>query len=89
MNRGLSVVVDGSLRNHAFYVHYVALLRHRFPGYRFGLVWVDPEPQIVQRRLQSRKRQVPSRIVDLAARQVPQSVARLRPLMDWFVHWKH
>ena len=52
--RGVHVLVDGSLRDHEWYTSLINSLRVRYPVYRFAILHVTADPSTVRRRVEQR-----------------------------------
>ena len=78
------VLVDGSLRDVAFYTSLFRRIRTEVPAYRIALMHVTADPAVIVRRAASRARRtgrtVPTALLQDSMQQVPASVAALRHL---------
>ena len=87
MKRGRNVLVDGSLRNAAWYTASFARIRARFPTYRIAILLVTASRERIYERAARRAlvtgRDVPRHVLDEAFAQVPLSFAALAPLADY------
>jgi len=85
--RSYSVLVDGSLRNAAWYGEAIARLRATSPAYRVALLLVTATRATVLRRAQRRVavtgREVPPEVIDDSLRRAPAAFAQLAPLADY------
>ena len=86
---GHSVVVDGSLRDAAWYQEYLATLRGRFPQIHMAILHITADRSIVVKRAYARAqttgRHIPTALLEQALVQVPASVQQLTPHVDMVV----
>mmetsp|Transcript_11176 Transcript_11176/g.13220 ORF Transcript_11176/g.13220 Transcript_11176/m.13220 type:complete len:380 (+) Transcript_11176:62-1201(+) len=82
-----NVLVDGSLRDHEWYKQYFADIRRRHPKRRIAILHVIADRETVYKRAEKRAQQtgrvIPLSRLDEAIAQVPKSVNKLRPLVDY------
>ena len=87
--QGANVLVDGSLRDHAFYQEFFGRLRKERPNYRLAILHITAPEETVQRRVAERAanskdgRAVPPELVKASLDQVPESVRILAPCVDF------
>lgn len=89
LEKGRNVLVDGSLRDAAWYKNYFEHLRQSYPKLSLGIVHVTaPVEDIhvrVQQRAKSTGRIIPSNVLEECMEQVPRSVSLLRDHVDLFL----
>jgi hypothetical protein len=89
LQAGKNVLVDGSLRDAAWYKQYFMQLRMNYSDIRLALIHVTAPREAVFRRAAERGmntgRIVPQELLAAAIEQVPKSVKKLSPLVDYFV----
>ena len=87
LKRNYNVLVDGSLRNAAWYTSCFARIRATFPHYRIAILLVTASRERIHERATRRAlvtgRTVPQKVLDEAFEQVPLSFAALAPLADF------
>lgn len=87
MLRHRNVLVDGSLRNVAWYTGYFQRIRRDFPSYRIAIILVTAPPDRVIARAARRAavtgRVVPPEVLQETMEQVPQSFTALAPLANF------
>lgn len=87
MMRSKNVLVDGSLRNHAWYLHAFKKLRKDYPNYRIAILLITASREKVYERASKRAattgREVPAALLDEAMDQVPVSFRMLAPAADY------
>lgn len=87
LQRGKNVLVDGSLRDCDWYEIYFARLREEFPALRLAILHVTaPKEAVIQRaeeRAKTTGRVIPRELLLETLQQVPYSVKRLSPLVDY------
>ena len=81
------MLVDGSLRNAAWYESHFKMLRADFPCVRIAIIEVAAKRELVisraAKRAESTGRTVPSNLLEAAIDEVPCAVAKLIPLVDF------
>lgn len=89
LQAGKNVLVDGSLRDAAWYGKYFMKLRVDYSHIRLAIIHVTAPPKKVFQRAADRAittgRVVPQELLEKALKQVPESVKKLSPLVDYFV----
>lgn len=89
LEHGQNVLVDGSMRDAAWYQNYFDALRHSFPTLKLGIIHITaPITAIFQRVKQRAKatgRVVPKDVLLKSIEQVPKSVEILRQHVDFFL----
>eukprot|EP01061_Rhynchopus_euleeides_P020275 TRINITY_DN33028_c0_g1_i1.p1 TRINITY_DN33028_c0_g1~~TRINITY_DN33028_c0_g1_i1.p1 ORF type:complete len:379 (+),score=97.39 TRINITY_DN33028_c0_g1_i1:137-1138(+) len=84
---GVNCLVDGSLRDAAWYQRHIPQIRESHPMKRFGILHVHADAHHVMRRAREREkitgRRVPEEVLRRAIDQVPRSVQDLSPLVDF------
>jgi len=88
LQAGKNVLVDGSLRDSAWYQTYFGRLREEYPNIKIAILHVvAPKKAVFQRAAERAKktgRVVPKETLEMALEQVPKSVKILAPLTDYF-----
>jgi len=88
LQAGKNVLVDGSLRDAAWYQSYFKQIRRDHPGIRIAILHVTAPKEAVLKRAEHRAihtgRVVPINVLEDALEQVPKSVNILRSLVDYF-----
>lgn len=88
-----NVLVDGSLRDAAWYIDYVRNLRSEFPELRVGIVYVTASMDTILKRVQVRAEQtgraVPEKTLRDTHEQVPRSITLLSPYADVIVTFEN
>lgn len=88
LQAGKNVLVDGSLRDSAWYQTYFARLRREYPTVKIAILHVVAPREAVFHRAAERAvktgRVVPQETLEMALEQVPKSVKVLAPLADYF-----
>mmetsp|Transcript_2937 Transcript_2937/g.6358 ORF Transcript_2937/g.6358 Transcript_2937/m.6358 type:complete len:634 (-) Transcript_2937:139-2040(-) len=88
LQAGKNCLVDGSLRDHAWYQIYFQQLRDDFPNSQIAIIHVvAPREVVFQRAAERAKRTgrvVPRETLEGSLEQVPKSVKILSPLADFF-----
>jgi hypothetical protein len=86
LQRNMPVLVDGSLRDVAWYRQLFDRIHGDFPDYRIAIVHVTADRGVVHRRAADRAeksgRAVPAELIDRSIEQVPESVRALSKLAD-------
>lgn len=81
-----NLIVDGSLRDVAWYSTWFGWIRAVHPQYRIAILHVTAEPERIEERLEARAaktdRHVPADVAAASRRAAPVSVAKLAPLAD-------
>ena len=89
LKEGKNVLVDGSLRDHAWYSAYFDRLRKDYPNLRIAIIMVTAPAEDVLQRAEARGkatgRIVPKEVLLDAIEQVPISVNILKSKVDYFV----
>ena len=84
------VLVDGSLRDAAWFSTKFKTLKKERPEYRTAIIHVTASREAVYARAAARARMtgrtVPRDVIDAALDRVPLSVQQLKPLVDYVVH---
>jgi predicted kinase len=87
LQQGYNVLVDGSLRDAAWYQAYFERLRQDYPDINIGILHVTAPPELVYQRAAKRAQQtgrvVPMSTLNTSMEQVPTSVALLRDSTDF------
>lgn len=85
--KGKNVLVDGSLRDCEWYKFYFARLRDEFPALRIAILHVTAPKEAVIQRAEDRSlitgRIIPRKLLLETMEQVPTSVEKLAPLVDY------
>ena len=88
LEQGRNVLVDGSLRDAAWYRYYFQQLRESHPRLQIAILHVTAPRDLVMKRADERSkttgRVVPRKTLEDALEQVPKSIALLRPECDFF-----
>ncbi|CAB9511715.1 Zeta toxin [Seminavis robusta] len=86
LSRGISTLVDGSLRDVDHYTELLDRIRKEYPQYRVGLIHVVADREIIFQRAKDRAvltgRDVPRQVLEESMEQVPRSVQQLTPYTD-------
>ena len=84
---GLNVLIDGSLRDHAWYTSYFKRIKEEYPKRKLGILHITAPHELVLQRAKKRGertgRMIPESILNATLEQVPRSVAILAPLVDY------
>ena len=89
LRQGRNILVDGSLRDSRWYARLFRRIKKQFPEFRLAILHVAAPADVVLRRVAERAaaspngRAVPTALVEESLRQVPASVRRLAPLVDF------
>lgn len=87
LEAGKNVMVDGSLRQSEWYKRYFARLRDDFPNLRLAILHVTAQPETIFARAEKRAKQtgrvVPRKLLEQTIHDVPESVKKLAPLVDY------
>eukprot|EP00547_Thalassionema_nitzschioides_P014728 CAMPEP_0194240102 /NCGR_PEP_ID=MMETSP0158-20130606/6377_1 /TAXON_ID=33649 /ORGANISM="Thalassionema nitzschioides, Strain L26-B" /LENGTH=746 /DNA_ID=CAMNT_0038974741 /DNA_START=99 /DNA_END=2339 /DNA_ORIENTATION=- len=87
LEAGTNVLVDGSLRDAEWYSRYLRGLRRSFPNVRQAIIHITASPSVVLERAERRGREtgrvIPRDLLLATLEQVPRSVERLTPLVDY------
>jgi predicted kinase len=95
LDQGRNVLVDGSLRDAAWYRSYFGTLRDSYSRLQIGILHITAPRDVVLQRANERSkttgRVVPRETLEHALEQVPKSIALLRPECDYFaeIHNAH
>lgn len=88
LDEGRNVLVDGSLRDHEWYKHYFARLRHQYVDLNVAIFHITAPREAVFERAMKRGldtgRVVPLETLQMALEVVPKSVQILAPLVNFF-----
>ncbi|KAF0852984.1 conserved mitochondrial P-loop NTPase superfamily member [Andalucia godoyi] len=88
MKQSRNIIVDGSLKDWEWHADHFQRIRKDFPLYKLGILHVEASEEDVIARVSKRAkctgRGIPLSILRHSIDQVPQSVMRLRPLVDWY-----
>ena len=88
LQAGKNVLLDGSLRDADWYQIYLTRLRKEFPSVRQAILHVTAPREIVFQRAEERAKEtgrvVPRELLETALDQVPRSVEKLAPLVDYY-----
>ena len=86
INNSMPILVDGSLRDVAYYQTLFNRIRNEFPLYRIGIIHITASREVIFDRATTRAkflgRVVPKVLLEASIEQVPKSVAILSPLAD-------
>lgn len=89
LERGMNVLVDGSLKDASWYENYFRSLRQKYPKLKIGIIHVTaPTDAILERvheRAKTTGRVVPMEALQRSIREVPMAVERLRSSVDYFL----
>jgi hypothetical protein len=89
LQAGKNVMVDGSLRHADWYVVFIQRLRKEFRNLRIAIIHVNAPREAVFQRAAERAihtgRIVPHHLLSEVLQQVPRSVEKLAPLVDYHV----
>jgi hypothetical protein len=84
---GAHLIVDGTLRDAAYYARHIAALRADYPSRRVAILLITAPRDLVlaraARRALATGRHVPTATLDDALRRCPQAFAQLAPLADF------
>ncbi|KAL3776817.1 hypothetical protein ACHAWO_002983 [Cyclotella atomus] len=88
LDKGYNVLVDGSLRDWKWYADYFDQLKKTYKKLRIAILYVSAPREVIFERAKKRAiatgRVVPEQTLDAAMKQVPISVNKLAPLVDYF-----
>ena len=86
LQRGMNVLIDGTLRDSKWHKQYIGRLRKDFPSLKIAILHIVAPKEAVLERAQKRAAEtgwvVPTDIIEETLEQVPRSVAALSPLVD-------
>lgn len=89
LGEGRCVLVDGTLRDAAWYLDYFTMLRGSYPNIKIGIIHVTaPEQTILERarhRAEVTGRVVPKTVILESIYQVPRSINLLRNRVDYYL----
>jgi signal recognition particle subunit SEC65 len=89
LEKGMNVLVDGSLKDAVWYENYFRCLREKYPKLKIGIIHVTaPTDAILERvneRAKTTGRVVPMEVLQRSIREVPIAVERLRHSVDYFL----
>ncbi|KAG7361135.1 zeta toxin family protein [Nitzschia inconspicua] len=89
LQKGMNVLVDGSLKDAAWYENYFRSLRQSYPKLKIGIIHVTAPTDAILERVQERAkttgRVVPMDALQRSIREVPVAVKRLRSSVDYFL----
>lgn len=87
LQRGMNVLIDGTLRDSDWHKQYIERLRKDFPSLKIAILHIVAPKEAVLGRAEKRAaetgRVVPIDVIEKTLEQVPQSVAALSPLVDY------
>ena len=87
LQRGMNVLIDGTLRDCDWHKQYINRLRKDFPSLKLAILHIVAPKEAVFERAQKRAAEtgwvVPTDIIEETLEQVPRSVAALSPLVDY------
>ena len=87
LQRGMNVLIDGTLRDCDWHKRYIERLRKDFPSLKIAILHIVAPKRAVLERVQKRAAEtgwiVPTDIIEETLEQVPRSVAALSPLVDY------
>ena len=87
LSLGKNILVDGSLRNAAWYAEYIENLRLRFPNLKIAILYVTASVDTVLTRARKRGeitgRLVPEDVILSTLKQLPESMRVLSPYCDF------
>lgn len=87
LQRGMNVLIDGTLRDSDWHKQYIERLRKDFPSLKIAILHIVAPKEAVLERAQKRAAEtgwiVPPEIIGETLEQVPRSVAALSPLVDY------
>ena len=88
LQAGKNVLVDGSLKDHAWYAEYISSLRVKYPKLRISILHIVAPKDAIFERAKKRAlvtgRAVPREALENAIVEVPKSVAILRNSVDYY-----
>jgi len=83
LNEGKNVLVDGTLRNAAWYSAYIESLHAQFPKLKFAIIHVTAKEETVLQRAEKRAertgRRIPKDVILETMEQIPNSLCTLAP----------
>jgi len=86
MQAGKNVLVDGSLRDWEWYGEYFDQLKGDYPAVKISILHIDAPRDVIIKRAEARGnitgRKIPIETLEMAIRQVPISVAKLKDQVD-------
>jgi predicted kinase len=89
LEKGMNVLVDGSLKDAVWYENYFQSLRKRYPNLKIGIIHVTAPTDAILERVKERAkttgRVVPMEVLQRSIREVPIAVERLRHSVDYFL----
>jgi hypothetical protein len=89
LEKGMNVLVDGSLKDSVWYENYFKSLREKYPNLKIGIIHVTAPTDAILERVQDRAkttgRVVPMEVLQRSIREVPIAVERLRHFVDYFL----
>jgi Zeta toxin len=89
LEKGMNVLVDGSLKDAAWYENYFRSLRLNYPKLKIGIIHVTAPTDAILERIKERAkttgRVVPMDALQRSIREVPIAVERLRSSVDYFL----
>mmetsp|Transcript_14574 Transcript_14574/g.25257 ORF Transcript_14574/g.25257 Transcript_14574/m.25257 type:complete len:221 (-) Transcript_14574:155-817(-) len=89
LEKGMNVLVDGSLKDAVWYENYFLKLRECYPNLRIGIIHVTAPTEAIFERVQQRGkstgRVVPMDALIRSIKEVPKAVEQLRKSVDFFM----
>jgi len=86
MQAGKNVLVDGSLRDWVWYEKYFIRLKNEYAGVKISILYIDAPRDVIIERAKQRGvitgRAIPQETLEMAIKQVPISVAKLKDQVD-------
>lgn len=87
LQRGMNVLIDGTLRDSNWHQRYIERLRNDFPSLKIAILHIVAPKEAVFERAEKRAAEtgwvVPTDIIEETLEQVPRSVTALSPLVDY------
>lgn len=93
LQQGKNVLVDGSLKDAEWYLHYIASLRRDFPRLKIAIIHVKASEASIlarcRRRAEDTGRMVPEEVIQSAIRQIPNTLRLLAPRVDYLATFEN
>ncbi len=93
LDEGKNILVDGSLRDAAWYSNYINSLHKVYPKLKIAIFSVTAEKDTIFKRVEEREvitgRRVPRQLIEDSITQIPEALETLSPLCNYVALFKN